>query len=147
MTTKNKTLTTFLACGLGVLGAHRFYLKGWSDVWGWLHVAASFVGLLGFIRIFQWGQDDRMAWLLAPCLGLTLTSSCLAALVYGLSSCAAWNQRHNPSVEPEHAAGRSNGLTIFIVVIALLVGATALMSVIAFAGQRYFEYVAHPVGN
>jgi F420-0:gamma-glutamyl ligase-like protein len=36
--------------------------------------------------------------------------------------------------------GTSSGTTVFGVVMALLLGATALMSAIAFTGQRYFEY-------
>jgi hypothetical protein len=50
-----------------------------------------------------------------------------------------WNAAYNPSVASDASAGNSTGLGIFAVILALLLGATALMSVIAFTGQRYFE--------
>jgi hypothetical protein len=54
---------------------------------------------------------------------------------------AKWNAAYNPAAPSDTAAGDSSGLGIFAVVLALLLGATALMSVVAFTGQRYFEYV------
>ena len=37
-------------------------------------------------------------------------------------------------------AGQTSWLTIGAVVVALLIGTTALMSTLAFSFQRYFEY-------
>ena len=37
---KNKAFTSLLAFLLGTVGAHRFYLHGARDRWGWLHLAA-----------------------------------------------------------------------------------------------------------
>ena len=44
---KNKTLATLLAFLLGGVGAHRFYLRGASDTWGWLHACS--VPVIGLV--------------------------------------------------------------------------------------------------
>ena len=140
---KNKTATVYLALLLGSYGVHRLYLKGWRDLGVWLHVLATSLGLMGLRRAWVLGQDDRLAWIFVPLLGLSLFAACLAAIVYGLASEASWNKAYNESLSESHStgglAGRTSGLTIFGVILALLLGATALMSVIAFTGQRYFE--------
>lgn len=87
---KNKTLATFLAFTVGVAGFHRFYLQGWNDIWGWLHVAAVLLtGIL--IRMFPeqpWvftGLPFILSWLLAL----------LSALVLGLKSDEQWDATYN----------------------------------------------------
>src|SRR5581483_5454292 len=35
---RSKTFTALLAFLFGTLGAHRFYLYGWRDLFGWAHV-------------------------------------------------------------------------------------------------------------
>ena len=140
MHTKNKTLAAYLALLFGCIGVHRFYLKGVADKWGWLHIFASSIGLYGVRRMMMLGQDDRLAWVLVPFLGASLTAACLAAIVFGLTDKAKWNTTYNPTAPIDVPAGNSSGLGIFAVILALLLGATALMSVIAFTGQRYFEY-------
>jgi len=72
---KSKTLATWLALLLGSLGAHRFYLKGWRDVAGWLHPLPALLGLAGALRMHNLGVDDHAAWLLIPLLGLTLSAA------------------------------------------------------------------------
>ncbi len=141
MNLKNKTLTAYLALLFGTLGAHRFYLKGLADKWGWLHIFVTGVGLYGIRRMVTLGQDDRLAWLLMPFWGASLAAACLSAIVFGLMDKAKWNAAYNRSASSDADAGNSSGLGIFAVILALLLGATALMSVIAFTGQRYFEYV------
>jgi hypothetical protein len=137
---KNKTLTAYLALLFGTLGVHRFYLKGLADKWGWLQILASGIGLYGVRRVMTLGQDDRLSWVLVPFWGASLAAACLAAIVFGLMDKTKWNAAYNPSAPSDTAAGNSSGLGIFSVILALLLGATALMSVIAFTGQRYFEY-------
>ncbi len=139
MNLKNKTLTAYLALLLGALGVHRFYLKGLADKWGWLHLFASSMGLYGVRRVLAFGQDDRLAWVLVPFWGASLAAACLAAIVCGLMDKAKWNATYNPAASSEAASGNSSGLGIFAAILALLLGATALMSVIAYTGQRYFE--------
>jgi TM2 domain-containing membrane protein YozV len=138
-TLKNKTITTYLALLIGIFGVHRFYLRGLGDKWGWLQLIVTLIGLVGMRRIWVLGQDDRLAWALVPLVGFSLFAACLAAIVFGLTSQAKWNAAYNQETPEDHAAGGSSGVTIFGVIMALLLGTTALMSAIAFTGQRFFE--------
>ena len=139
MAIKNKTTTTYLALLLGIFGAHRFYLKGFGDVWGWLQTVVTAIGLVGIRRIWVLGQDDRLAWMLVPLFGFSLFAACLCAIVFGLMQEAKWNAAYNTEAIESHTAGASSGATIFGVILALLLGTTALMSAIAYTGQKYFE--------
>ena len=132
---KSKTLATWLALLGGSLGLHRFYLHGGRDLLAWLHPLPTLAGLVGVQRMLELGQDDRVAWLLLPLLGLMLAQAALCAIVYGLLPDERWGARHNPG-----AAVRATGWgPVLGVIAALIVGATALMATIAFSGQRYFE--------
>jgi hypothetical protein len=129
----SKTLATWLALLLGAFGAHRFYLHGARDLLGWLHPLPTLAGLAGVQRVQALGQDDRLSWLLLPLLGLMVAQACLCAIVYGLTSDAAWAERHHQA-QVETRWGPVLG-----VIAALTIGATALMATIAFAGQCFFE--------
>lgn len=137
---KSKTLTTWVALIGGSLGLHRFYLHGLRDVWGWLWPIPTAMGAYGVERALTLGQDDRLAWVLIPLLGLSLSASMLAAIVYGLMPDERWNARFNPT-GPQHHTG---WMTVIGVAVALLVGAGVLMSTIAYSGQRYFESLQTP---
>lgn len=137
---KHKTLAAFLALVGGSLGLHRFYLKGWGDWVGWLFPVPTALGWWGVERVRQLGQDDPLSWLLVPLLGLTLAISCLMAVVYALTPADKWNARHNPALPADARAGTSQGLTIAVLIAAMLVGTTAFMASLAFGFQRYFEY-------
>lgn len=133
---KSKTLATWIALLGGALGLHRFYLYGLRDAWGWLHAPLTGLGLLGIQRVQQFGQDDRAAWFLMPWLGLSLSAAMLAAIVYGLTPDDKWDARHNaggPGTPP------SGWAVVIGVVLSLLVGATVLISTIAFSVQRLTE--------
>ena len=132
---KSKTLATWLALLGGSLGLHRFYLHGGRDLLAWLHPLPTLAGLVGVQRMLELGQDDRVAWLLLPLLGLMLAQAALCAIVYGLLPDERWDARHNPGAAV-HATGWG---PVLGVIAALIVGATALMATIAFSGQRYFE--------
>lgn len=132
---KSKTLATWLALLGGSLGLHRFYLHGWRDGLGWGHLPPTLAGLYGLRRMLELGQDDRLAWLLLPLLGLMLTQAALCAILHGLTPDAQWDARHNPGA-PVHATGWG---AVLGVIAALMIGATALMATVAFSGQRYFE--------
>lgn len=133
---RSKTLATWSALVFGSFGAHRFYLNGAGDTLAWLHPLPTLAGLWGVHRAIELGQDDRTAWLLLPLLGLMLAQAAFCAIVYGLTADARWDARHNPG-----APGRTTGWApVLGVIAALMVGATALMSTIAFSGQRYFEW-------
>jgi hypothetical protein len=137
---KNKTIAAWLALVGGPLGLHRFYLRGMSDLLGWLLPVPTALGLYGIERVQINGMDDLWSWLLIPLLGFTIAGCALTAIVYGLMTPEKWNTRHNPSATPEAAPGHTNWFTIAAMVLALLLGTTVLLSSIAFSFQRYFEY-------
>lgn len=137
---KNKTLATWLAFIGGPLGLHRFYLHGMGDLPGWLLPIPTALGLYGIERVQQHGLDDQWSWILIPLLGFTLAGCALNAIVYGLMTPEKWNARFNPSASPDAEPGRSNWFTIGAIALALLIGATVLMSSIVFSFQRYFEH-------
>jgi hypothetical protein len=132
-TTKSKSIATWLAVVAGTLGVHRFYLHGLRDFWGWMHPLPTIVGVAGIARMSNLGQDDKLAWLLIPLFGFMLA----AAIVMGLTSDERWNGRWNVGVSP---APKTRWMPILGAVLALLFGATALMSSIAFSGQKFFEW-------
>jgi len=137
---RNKTLAVWLALVLGVLGLHRFYLRGLGDWVGWLHPIPAALGLWGVDRVLLYGQDDKLSWILIPLLGLTIAASCLMAIVYALTDREKWNGQFNPSLPADASPGGTNWLTIGALVAALLMGTVALMGSLAFGFQRYFEY-------
>ena len=135
---KSKAVAAWVAIVGGAFGLHRFYLHGLRDPWGWLYPLPSLLGLYGVRRMHLLGQDDRLAWLLIPLLGLTLASAMLCALVYALGADEKWNARYNPAGPPS----RSGWMTTIGAIVALSLGAGVLMATIAFSAQRYFEYRA-----
>ncbi|HYW57620.1 MAG TPA: TM2 domain-containing protein [Polaromonas sp.] len=137
---KNKTLASWLALIGGQLGAHRFYLHGWRDLWAWLFPVAAALGWSGISRVRLYGQDDQLAWVLIPLLGFTVAATALTAIYYGLMAPEKWNAQHNPGTALDASAGKTNWVTMGAVVLALLFGTISLMSSIVFSFQRYFEY-------
>ena len=131
---KSKSLATWLALLGGLLGAHRFYLHGWRDVWGWLHALLSLTGLVGVIRMLNLGQDDHAAWLLIPLFGAMVVVAMLSTILLGLTTDERWAERHGQAVQDTRWA------PVIAVVIALLLGGAALMGTLAFSGQMFFEY-------
>ena len=132
---RSKTLATWLALLGGSLGAHRFYLYGSNDRWAWLHPWPTLAGLYGVRRMLELGQDDRMAWALIPLLGLMLSGSMLAGIVYGLTSDERWHERHGHGA----AMRRTTWGPVIGAVAGLLVGGGVLIATIAFSAQRFFE--------
>lgn len=137
---KNKTLATWLTFWGGPAGLHRFYLKGFGDVVGWLLPIPTALGIYGLSRVQQLGQDDTLSWMLIPLLGFTIAGCALNAIVYGLTSIEKWNAKFNPQADELAPAGRTQWATIIGVITALFVGTTILMSSLVFSFQRFFEY-------
>lgn len=137
---RNKTVAAALAVLGGSMGLHRFYLHGWTDVVGWLFPIPSALGWWGVERVARYGQDDLLSWVLMPMLGLSLTVSCLMAVVMALTPCERWQARHNPQQAPDAPAGRTHAVTVGVLIAAMLVGTIAFMSTLAFGIQRAFEY-------
>lgn len=134
MMTRRKTVATWLALLAGSLGAHRFYLHGRRDLWGWLHPWPTLLGLVGVARMRILGQDDRLAWALIPLLGAMLAQSMLAAIVYGLTPDERWAQRWGQPIEATRWG------PVLGAIIALMIGGAVLMATIAFGGQKFFEF-------
>jgi hypothetical protein len=134
--TRSKLVVTWLALLGGSLGLHRFYLHGRRDLWGWLHPWPTLLGLWGVQRMDRLGQDDRLAWLLIPLLGASLSAAMLAAIVHGLTPDERWDARFHGG----QRLTRTGWATVIGVVLALFLGAMVLMGSIAFAGQRWFEW-------
>lgn len=137
---RSKTLATWLAVLGGTLGLHRLYLKGPADVWAWLHLVPTALGLAGVIRMRNLGQDDTVAWLLIPLLGLMISLGMLCAIIYGLTTDEKWDARHNP----DHAPVQTAWGPVMGVIAALLLGAAVLMGTIAFGIQKLFEWQLDP---
>lgn len=133
---RSKTLTAWLALMLGTLGAHRFYLHGWRDRLGWLHVPPTLAGLYGVLRMRELGQDDQLAWMLVPLLGLAISAAMIAAIVHALTPDETWDARHNPG-RPVTATGWG---PVLAAIAALMVGGAVLTGTIAFSGQKFFEW-------
>jgi len=136
---RSKTVATWLAVLGGVLGLHRFYLRGLRDPVGWLFPLPTGVGWVGVQRMQDLGQDDMLSWLLIPFLGLSISAAMLSAIVIGLTPDEKWAARY-PGDTPGQAATPTTWAPIFGVVLALLIGGVALMGTIAFSGQKYFEW-------
>jgi hypothetical protein len=133
---KSKTAVTWLAAIGGALGLHRIYLRGRGDPFAWAHLPPTALGLYGVQRMRDLGQDDRLAWLLIPVLGLMIAQGALCAIVYGLTPDEKWDARHNPG-ERSRPTGWG---PVLGAIAALMLGAGVLMGTIAFSGQRYFEW-------
>ena len=139
---KNKTLAVWLTLITGPLGLHRLYLQKRFDAISCLLLLPTLVGAYGVLRARDIGLDDHLSWVLIPWVGLSVAASSLTAIVYGLMEREKWNARFNQTQTVECAAGTTGWLTIGGVIAALLLGATVLLSSIAFSFQRYFEYQA-----
>lgn len=135
---RSKTVATWLALLGGTLGAHRFYLHGKGDLLAWLHPWPTLLGLGGVLRMRNLGQDDQLAWLLIPVLGLMIAQAMLAAIVIGLTPDERWQARFAPG-EPPRPTGWA---AVIPVIAALMVGGAVLMGTIAFGGQKFFEWQA-----
>lgn len=136
---KRKTVAAWLAFLGGPLGLHRFYLHGLGDLTGWALPIPTALGLYGIQRVQQFGQDDKLSWVLIPLLGFTIAGCCLAAIVYGLMPRERWNARFNPALPQDAPTGGTSWFTVAAIVLSLMIGAAVLMASIAFSFQRYFE--------
>ncbi len=135
---RNKTLTAALAFLLGSLGAHRFYLYGPRDVWGWAHIAGTLLGIPGVMLLVASERASIPGWGLAVIGAVSLLSAFLAAIVYGLRPDAKWDAQFNPAFAGKRASG-SGWTVIFVVIFSLLIGAFLLMTGLALSFQTYFE--------
>lgn len=133
---RSKTLATWLAVLGGTLGLHRLYLNGPSDALAWLHLLPTALGLAGVVRMRQLGQDDTVAWLLIPLLGLMISLGMLFAILYGLTPDEKWDAKRNPG----QPGARTAWGPVLGVIAAMMVGSAVLMGTVAFSIQKLFEW-------
>jgi hypothetical protein len=133
---RSKTIAAWLALLLGAWGVHRLYLHGLRDFKAWLHPLPTALGLMGVDRFTTLGQDDALAWVLIPVLGLMLSMAMLQAIIYALTPDGVWHERYNKG-RPIHAAGWG---AVAAAAVALLLGGTTLVGTIAYGGQKFFEW-------
>ncbi|MGI4859215.1 MAG: TM2 domain-containing protein [Janthinobacterium lividum] len=133
---KSKTLTAALAFFFGSLGAHRFYLHGARDVFGWLHLLATALGVIGLQRLLSSHLQSDGGWLCAAAGDVSVLAALLAAIVYGLRPDEKWDARFNAMHERRSDSGWT---VVLIVMAALFVGASVLLGGLAISIQTYFE--------
>ena len=120
---KNKAFTSLLAFLLGAVGAHRFYLRGARDRWGWLHLAA----LPACLVLRQAFPEADWFYQILP-LTLSALGGFLEALVLGLMPDDKWDARYNA------ASSRlsDTGWPLAVVLVAtLMLGAGVLIATMA----------------
>ncbi|MBI1891490.1 MAG: hypothetical protein HYS18_12640 [Burkholderiales bacterium] len=120
---KNKVLATFLAAIGGAVGLHRFYLHGWKDRWGWLHLAS--LPLSGLAIRLWFGQP--LLFTASP-LVISFLAALIEALVIGLTPDERWDRSHN--IESGKASASGWPLAVLLVLITGC-GAVALIAVLA----------------
>lgn len=120
---KNKAFTSLLAFLLGMLGAHRYYLHGATDRWGWLHLAA----LPASLALRQLLPEADWFYQILP-LTISALIGFLEALVLGLMPDDKWDGRYNAG------SGRASdtGWPLAVVLVAtLMLGAGVLIATMA----------------
>ena len=120
---KNKAFTTLLAFLLGGLGAHRFYLHGIKDAWGWLHLAALPATLL----LRQLFPEADWFYQILP-LTLSALLGFLEALVLGLMPDDKWDARYNAGTGRQSDTGWPLAVEL---VATLMLGAGELIATMA----------------
>ncbi|HEY2000489.1 TM2 domain-containing protein [Paraburkholderia sp.] len=133
---RSKTLTAALAFLFGSLGAHRFYLYGPRDIYGWAHLIFTLLGIPGVLLLVASERASVLGWLLAVPGAISLFAAFLAAIVYGLRPDEKWDAQFNAQAQQR---SRSGWTVIFVVIFSLFIGAMLLMTGLALSFQTYFE--------
>ncbi|RKP51994.1 TM2 domain-containing protein [Trinickia fusca] len=133
---RSKTLTAALSFLLGSIGAHRFYLYGWRDIFGWAHIVATALGIPGVLLLISSDRTSMLGWMLAFPGAVSVLAAFLAAIVYGLRPDEKWDAQFNAQTDEQSQSGWT---VVFIVIFSLLIGAFLLMSGLALTFQTYFE--------
>jgi hypothetical protein len=99
---RSKTITAALAFFFGSLGAHRFYLYGTRDIYGWAHLLGTLIGIPGAMLVVASERASMLGWVLAFFGAVSLLSAFLAAIVYGLHLAfeVSLEQPANPAQKP-----------------------------------------------
>lgn len=127
---KNKAFATFLASVFGGLGAHRFYLFGKNDFWGWAHFVTLPISALAY-----YFGAGRPLLVLGAFFILSMLSGFLEALVIGVTPDDKWDARHNPDSGKQSDSGWPVAL---LLVMTMGAGATAAIATLARAFDLFF---------
>ncbi|HZZ14071.1 MAG TPA: NINE protein [Paraburkholderia sp.] len=133
---RSKTITAALAFFFGSLGAHRFYLYGLRDIYGWAHLLGTLIGIPGVLLLVASERASMPGWGLAFIGAVSLLAAFLAAIVYGLRPDEKWDAQFNALTQRK---SRTGWTVIFVVIFSLLIGAFLLMTALAISFQTYFE--------
>jgi len=116
---KNKTLATFLASTLGGLGAHRFYLHGMKDGWGWFHFFSAPLSIF----LIALNQQTAPFFLAAPFM-MSVLIGFIEAMSLGLTPDEKWDARHN-----RHSTRTSSSGWFIAILLVLTVGIGATLAI------------------
>lgn len=123
MAHKNKTLATLLAVVFGGIGAHRFYLYGSKDLWGWLHLAMLPLSA----ALWAAAPAQPILFVGAP-LVISALIGMIEALVLGLTLDQRWDATYNPGSGKQSNSGWP---VILLLILAMGSGTTGLIAAIA----------------
>ena len=106
----------------------------------WLCMLVTALGVWGVERMLRLGQDDRLSWLLIPCLGGMLSYACAMAIYHGLLHTDVWHERYAAVSAENQASLRSLGWPcILAAILGLFVGATVFVATLSFSMNKGFE--------
>ena len=120
---KSKLATVALAFLLGSLGAHRFYLAGVRDRYGWMHLLATLAGTIGVASLLADAGNPVLNWVFAVLGGTSLTSAFGCDRLRPAAG-RKWDARFNPHGAPT----RSGWPVVILVILSLLIGTGLLMA-------------------
>ena len=127
---KNKSFATFLASVFGGIGAHRFYVYGKKDFWGWAHFLTLPISLLALST-----ASNKPALLLGIFFVVSILSGFLEALVIGVTPDEKWDARHNRDSGKQSDTGWPIAV---LLVLTMGTGTTALIATMARAFDLLF---------
>lgn len=130
-THKNKTLATLLAALFGGVGAHRFYLHGVRDFWGWNYLVAF---VLFVCALFLLRTQQSLILVFVALFPLSIYAGLIEALVIGLTPDDKWDVKHN--VRSGNTTNSKWPIAV-ILVLAFALGFTALIAGIARATDLF----------
>lgn len=132
---KSKLITVALSFLLGSLGAHRFYLNGLRDIFGWAHLLATAAGAIGVTSLILGAGSTPLNWCFAVAGGVSLIGAFLTAIVFGLRPDEKWDARYNVQGTPT----RSGWPVVILLILSLMIGTGLLMAGLAISFQTFFE--------
>ncbi len=120
---KNKTFAALSSFLLGMLGVHRFYLRGLGDRWGWLHAAS-----LPATAAIMATDPNRPLLINAIPLVISMLVASIETFLIGLMPDEKWDATYNPD---SGMKSDSRWFVAALMVANLFYGATLLLTVIA----------------